>query len=111
MKFPPFWSLNLFSSDAAWCNGIDFTAKTLDCMPATSGVNRAFVQASAPEDGKVTKGETVESFPGTKPFKLHYDKLVIACGAYSQTFNTPGVKEHAHFLKDVKVRFGLVSSL
>ncbi|KAL9054023.1 MAG: hypothetical protein Q9162_004429 [Coniocarpon cinnabarinum] len=34
-------------------------------------------------------------------FDLQYDKLVIAVGAYSQTFNTPGVKEHAHFLKDV----------
>lgn len=49
------------------------------------------------------KGETSEvSFPGTKPFSIGFDKLVIACGAYSQTFNTPGVKEYAHFLKDVK---------
>ncbi|KAF8075047.1 hypothetical protein FPV67DRAFT_1475820 [Lyophyllum atratum] len=36
------------------------------------------------------------------PFSLRYDKLVIAVGAYSQTFNIPGVKENAHFLKDVK---------
>jgi NADPH-dependent 2,4-dienoyl-CoA reductase/sulfur reductase-like enzyme len=35
-------------------------------------------------------------------FSLRYDKLVIAVGAYSQTFDVPGVKEHAHFLKDVK---------
>lgn len=34
-------------------------------------------------------------------FDLHYDKLVIGVGAYSQTFKTPGVREHAHFLKDV----------
>ncbi|ESK97028.1 hypothetical protein Moror_6385 [Moniliophthora roreri MCA 2997] len=33
---------------------------------------------------------------------MKYDKLVIAVGAYSQTFGIPGVKEHAHFLKDVK---------
>ena len=54
------------------------------------------------------------------PFNVHFDKLVIAVGAYSQsdyytkkkkiliaeslatTFDVPGVKEHAHFLKDVK---------
>ncbi|KAG5647435.1 hypothetical protein DXG03_009365 [Asterophora parasitica] len=36
------------------------------------------------------------------PFPVRYDKLVIAVGAYSQTFDVPGVKENAHFLKDVK---------
>jgi NADH dehydrogenase FAD-containing subunit len=53
------------------------------------------------------------------PFSVHFDKLVIAVGAYSQSdyltsfsfsiaeslaaaFDVPGVKEHAHFLKDVK---------
>jgi NADH dehydrogenase FAD-containing subunit len=36
-----------------------------------------------------------------KMFDMTYDKLVIAVGCYSQTFNTPGVKEHALFLKDV----------
>ena len=34
-------------------------------------------------------------------FELAYDKLVIAVGCYSQTFNTPGVKENALFLKDI----------
>ena len=34
-------------------------------------------------------------------FPVSYDKLVIAVGCYSQTFNTPGVKENALFLKDV----------
>lgn len=54
-----------------------------------------------------------------EPFKLHYDALVLAVGAYNQSmcevgthfgktdrliltaFNVPGVKEHAHFLKDI----------
>ncbi|KAI7870267.1 pyridine nucleotide-disulfide oxidoreductase-domain-containing protein [Spinellus fusiger] len=31
-----------------------------------------------------------------------YDKLVISVGEYSNTFNIPGVKEHAIFLKDIK---------
>lgn len=33
---------------------------------------------------------------------LFYDRLVLAVGAYAQTFGVPGVKEHATFLKDVK---------
>ncbi|KAG2007219.1 ndb1 (nad(p)h dehydrogenase b1) [Coprinopsis cinerea AmutBmut pab1-1] len=37
-----------------------------------------------------------------RAFTVGYDKLVIAVGAYSQTFNVPGVKENAHFLKDVR---------
>jgi NADH dehydrogenase FAD-containing subunit len=36
-----------------------------------------------------------------KLFDLTYDKLVVAVGCYSQTFNTPGVRENALFLKDV----------
>ncbi|KZF24722.1 FAD/NAD(P)-binding domain-containing protein [Xylona heveae TC161] len=34
-------------------------------------------------------------------FDLHYDKLIIAVGCYSQTFGIKGVKENAFFLKDV----------
>jgi len=33
---------------------------------------------------------------------VHYDKLIIAVGCYSQTFNTKGVRENAMFLKDVR---------
>ncbi|KIX01961.1 uncharacterized protein Z518_07900 [Rhinocladiella mackenziei CBS 650.93] len=35
-------------------------------------------------------------------FPIHYDKLIIAVGTYSQTFNTKGVRENAMFLKDVR---------
>lgn len=34
-------------------------------------------------------------------FRLDYDKLVIAVGATSNTFNVPGVKEHAMYLKEL----------
>ncbi|KAL4072246.1 NDE1, mitochondrial external NADH dehydrogenase [Scleroderma citrinum] len=82
----------------AWCDVIDFKGKTLTCMPATPPL--PFEKSSAPLVEKTT-AET--KFPGTgTPFTLKYDKLVIAVGAYSQTFNVPGVKEHAHFLKDVR---------
>ena len=43
-------------------------------------------------------GTTARKVP---TFPVNYDKLVIAVGCYSQTFNTPGVKENALFLKDV----------
>ncbi|KAK9458307.1 pyridine nucleotide-disulfide oxidoreductase-domain-containing protein [Dipodascopsis uninucleata] len=33
--------------------------------------------------------------------RIEYDKLVIAVGCYSQTFNIKGVKENVFFLKDV----------
>ncbi|XP_022342033.2 uncharacterized protein LOC111135886 [Crassostrea virginica] len=34
-------------------------------------------------------------------YSVNYDKLVIAVGARSNTFNVPGVEDHAFFLKDV----------
>ena len=34
-------------------------------------------------------------------FSLPFDRLVIACGAVPNTFNIPGVRDHAHFLKDI----------
>jgi NADH dehydrogenase FAD-containing subunit len=48
------------------------------------------------------KNTTTENrAPKGKLFNLDYDKLVVAVGCYSQTFNTPGVRENALFLKDV----------
>ena len=35
-------------------------------------------------------------------FELKYDHLVLACGAVSNTFNIPGVREHANFLKEIQ---------
>uniref|UniRef100_A0A7S3EF62 EF-hand domain-containing protein n=2 Tax=Rhodosorus marinus TaxID=101924 RepID=A0A7S3EF62_9RHOD len=35
------------------------------------------------------------------PFELDYDFLVVAVGAENNTFNTPGVDSHAHFLKEL----------
>ncbi|KDR77247.1 hypothetical protein GALMADRAFT_246553 [Galerina marginata CBS 339.88] len=75
----------------AWCDEIDFTQKQLKCMPATRPINAEAIGDS----------EALVDRPGP-PFTLKYDKLIIAVGAYSQTFDIPGVKEHAHFLKDVK---------
>jgi len=38
----------------------------------------------------------------TRPqFDMAYDVLVVAIGSENNTFNTPGVEEHAHFLKEL----------
>ncbi|CAL5344886.1 hypothetical protein CsSME_00032154 [Camellia sinensis var. sinensis] len=39
---------------------------------------------------------------GKKDFVVEYDYLVIAIGARVNTFNTPGVEENCHFLKEVE---------
>lgn len=39
------------------------------------------------------------SLKNHKVYDVPYDKLVIGVGAVSNTFNVPGVKEHAFFLK------------
>ncbi|KAH9936713.1 FAD/NAD(P)-binding domain-containing protein [Amylocystis lapponica] len=82
----------------AWCDSIDFKRKTLECMPATPPIGFRD-EHSAP----TTASQTTVHYPGSgSTFPLRYDRLVIAVGCYSQTFGVPGVKEHAHFLKDVR---------
>lgn len=39
---------------------------------------------------------------GEGSFELPYDALVVAVGAVSNTFNTPGVVENANFLKSIE---------
>ncbi|KAJ7216517.1 hypothetical protein GGX14DRAFT_358582 [Mycena pura] len=79
----------------AWCDKIDFKQRTVECVPATPPL--------VWDTKSVLADPTTTQLPGTgTSFTLHWDKLVLAAGAYSQTFGVPGVKEHAHFLKDVK---------
>ncbi|XP_059661996.1 external alternative NAD(P)H-ubiquinone oxidoreductase B1, mitochondrial-like [Cornus florida] len=53
-----------------------------------------------------------EKLAGTNEFLLEYDYLIIAVGAQVNTFNTSGVLEHCHFLKEVedaqKIRKGII---
>jgi NADH dehydrogenase FAD-containing subunit len=65
--------------------------------------NLEFYEALATKIDFKQKRISVESklMKGQKEFTLDYDKLIIACGAISNTFNIPGVREHAFFLKDI----------
>jgi NADH dehydrogenase FAD-containing subunit len=71
---------------AATCQGVDLKTKQISCQSSADGSS----------------------------FSLDYDKLVISCGAVTQTFNIPGVKEHAFFLKDVsdarQIRFRVIQN-
>lgn len=49
----------------------------------------------------LTRGERGAGAKFRPDFELAYDKLVIAVGAENNTFNTPGVEKHAHFLKEI----------
>ena len=42
-----------------------------------------------------------ESVLNNKRYEVSYDKLVIAVGARSNTFNVPGVEKYAFFLKEI----------
>ncbi|KAK9449372.1 uncharacterized protein V1518DRAFT_415798 [Limtongia smithiae] len=50
---------------------------------------------------EITVTPRIEGVDPTQPFSIKYDKLCVAVGCYSQTFNIKGVKEHACFLKDI----------
>lgn len=65
----------------AWVIHIDFEEKTLSCYPAFS---------------HLTMSES-----NVHEFQVHYDKVVIAPGTRINTFNIPGVEEHAYVLKKV----------
>ncbi|KDE06866.1 NADH dehydrogenase [Microbotryum lychnidis-dioicae p1A1 Lamole] len=89
----------------AQATSIDLKNKSINCLPTVGG------SASKLKNGSESPGTEVGSsrdfehsalYPGVKPFALDYDILTISVGCYSQTFNTPGVKEFGHFLKDVK---------
>ncbi|KAL1829747.1 hypothetical protein DCAR_0209116 [Daucus carota subsp. sativus] len=48
---------------------------------------------------KPTQGGKMD---GNSEFVVDYDYLVVAMGARANTFNTPGVEENCHFLKEIE---------
>ncbi|GAA96072.1 uncharacterized protein L969DRAFT_94344 [Mixia osmundae IAM 14324] len=82
---------------------IDLARAQLECMPATPPVKIHGIKQSGSEHPKdAAQAEVGKVQEGAhESFSYSYDKLIVACGAYSQTFGIPGVKEYGHFLKDV----------
>ena len=83
-----------------WADDVNFNEKTLFIEEST---RRRDSFASKPSELPVIASKDAKKLPSKKGevFPLKYDKLVVAVGCYSQTFNTPGVRENAFFLKDV----------
>ncbi|KFH67497.1 hypothetical protein MVEG_06229 [Podila verticillata NRRL 6337] len=70
----------------AWCDSVDLEHSKIDCTSNLSSVPKSI---------------TADTQGNSKKLQLDYDHLIIAVGSYSNTFNIPGVKEHAFFLKEV----------
>lgn len=77
-----------------WGDRVEF-----DCQTITVEENATEPKSTAPLPGD--HDYAITQRPKGRTFNLEYDKLVIAVGCYSQTFNTPGVRQNALFLKDV----------
>jgi NADH dehydrogenase FAD-containing subunit len=87
----PIRRLGLDQFHQGWADDIDFSTKTIRVETNTADElsSRTLPPGIRP---KPQKGEMVN---------VPYNKLVIAVGAYSQTFGIEGVREHASFLRDV----------
>lgn len=81
-----------FSYIQACVQSMDLDKKSLLVNP--------LLQATS-HSGTSRNEESSSQSAETSSFSISYDKLIIACGAVVNTFNTPGVPEHAHFLKDI----------
>lgn len=81
-----------------WADDVDFNKKVLTVEEAVEDPSQGRVLS---DKGEESKSEKQVQQKKRETFDLPYDKLVVAVGCYTQTFNTKGVKEYAYFLKDV----------
>lgn len=95
----------------AAARAIDFNRKTVRCEATVvrSGVTESprthddeRIEEEGPES-TTTNATTVRSrrWEQGETFDVPYDKLVIAVGAVSKTFQTPGVRQNAMFFRDI----------
>jgi NADH dehydrogenase FAD-containing subunit len=94
-----------------WADDVNFNQKKIvveeaaiakgDSLALTAAADAELLDPTTLGDG--SKGNELKATKRAKgkTFELGYDKLVVAVGCYSQTFNTKGVRENALFLKDV----------
>jgi NADH dehydrogenase len=87
-----------------WADTVDFKNKTVTIEESEEDPFHA-LSRSGSRHGSMSEAqkyhEKIDQGQKGKVFDLAWDKLVITVGCYNQTFGTPGVKEHALFLKDV----------
>lgn len=87
-----------------WADDVDFRHKTVrvEANATDDMIGRTVVPPTMSKKGAVGPGpdQPNKAVKG-EMFDVQYDKLVVAVGAYSQTFGIEGVREHAHFLRDI----------
>lgn len=87
-----------------WADDVDFKNRTITIEEAVDDPKQGVALTTDRHAGKTAEQRALEKKQETKEgkmFDVTYDKLIVTVGCYSQTFGTPGVKEHAFFLKDV----------
>ncbi|RYN45574.1 hypothetical protein AA0114_g8980 [Alternaria tenuissima] len=87
-----------------WADDVDFKNRTITIEEAVDDPKQGVALTTDRHAGETKEEREVERKKEAKVGKLfdvQYDKLIVTVGCYSQTFGTPGVKEHAFFLKDV----------
>lgn len=87
-----------------WADDVDFKQKTVTIEEAVDDPLQGMAPTADRHAGESKEQRAIARKADVekgKQFALSYDKLVVTVGCYSQTFGTPGVKEHAFFLKDV----------
>jgi NADH dehydrogenase FAD-containing subunit len=83
---------------------VDFKNKTITIEEAVDDPTQGMALTTdrhAGESKEQREAERKKDVEKGRMFDLTYDKLIVTVGCYSQTFGTPGVREHAYFLKDV----------
>ncbi|OIW33980.1 FAD/NAD(P)-binding domain-containing protein [Coniochaeta ligniaria NRRL 30616] len=89
-----------------WADDVDFERKVVrvEANANDDMVGRTVIPPPPPPTkgpAQASEAAAPRSRPKAETFDVPYDKLVVAVGAYSQTFGIQGVREHAHFLRDV----------
>jgi len=87
-QLPNYICISTYKENTVQQSGVNIHFSEAECYKIDNKNNKVFCRAV--KDKKAAVQEE---------FSVDYDYLVIAMGGRSNTFNTPGVEEHAHFLK------------
>ncbi|ESZ89832.1 hypothetical protein SBOR_9783 [Sclerotinia borealis F-4128] len=96
-----------FEKYQALVTSVDFDTQTIRCKACIGGSGVSGESLDSPTYEGIKKEEA--------EFDVKYDKLILAPGCETNTFGTPGVKEHALFMKTVpdarRLREGILDCL
>lgn len=87
-----------------WADSVDFDKKSVQIEEAVADPTQGLAPTGDRHEGESQEDKIRRIQAETKEgrlFPMAWDKLIVSVGCYSQTFGTPGVREHAYFLKDV----------